>query len=220
MLFRSHRVQQQQQQRRPPPPTAPLSPMSNASNAMQSMTIRNMQTAPATTANMAPRATTANTNPFASSGGQGNLFRQLPPPVTSADHDALQQSLAYYPLLPNTPEGNSAWLGQLRDWRAKHGESPITPATGFPLRPGGGAPGSGECFRCGLVGHCWDSGLCNMEAINPHEHTFWTICGCILHAVPAAQVNFVEDSGGEFGWLSDRSLAHTVDQGNGEGSSA
>ena len=163
-----HRVQQQQQQHHPPPPTAPLSPMSNTSNAMQSMTIRNTRTAPATTANTAPHATTANTNPFASSGGgQGNLFCQPPPPVTSADCDALQQSLAYYPLQHNTPEGNSVWLGQLRDWRAKHGESPITPATGFPLHPGGAAPGSGECFRCGLVGHHRDSGLCNTEAINP-----------------------------------------------------
>ena len=216
-----YRVQQQQQKRRPPLPTAPLSLMSNASNTMQSMTIRNTRTTPATTANMAPHATTANTNPFASSGGgQGNPFRQPPPPVTSADRDALQQSLAYYPLQPNTLEGNSAWLGQLRDWRAKHGESPVTPATGFPLCPGGAAPGSGECFRCGLVGHRRDSGLCNTEAINPHERTFWTICRCILHAAPAAQDNFIEDSGGEFGWLDDRSLAHTVDQGNGEGSSA
>ena len=220
-LHRIQQQQQQQQQRRQPPPTAPLSPMSNASNVMQSMTIRNTRTAPATTTNTAPNATTANTNPFASSGGgQGNLFRQPPPPVTSTDRDALQQSLVYYPLQPNTTGGNRVWLGQLRDWRAKHGESPITPATGFPLHPGGAAPGSGECFGCGLVGHRRDSGLCNTEAINPRERTFRTICGRILCAAPAAQVNFVEDSGGEFGWLGDRSLAHTADQGNGEGSSA
>jgi len=58
------------------------------------------------------------------------------------------------------------------------------------------------------------------DTINPHEHTFQTICGCILCAAPAALVNFIEEAEGEFSWLGDHSLAHTVDQGNGEGPSA
>jgi len=217
-----HRAQQQQQQqRRQPPPTVPLSPMSNANNAMQSMTIRNARAAPATTINATPHATTANTNPFTNSGGgQGNLFHRPPPTITNADRDALCQSLAFYPLQPNTLEGNRAWLAQLRDWRTKHGEGPITPATGFPLRPGGAAPGSGECFGCGFVGHRRDSGLCTTDTINPRERTFRTICGRILCTAPAAPVNFIEEAEGEFSWLSDHSLAHTVDQGNGEGPSA
>jgi len=220
-MIASLRQAQQQQQRRQPPPAVPLSPMSNASNAMQSMNIRNTRTVPATTTNAAPRVTTANTNPFANSGGgQGNLFRQPPPPITSADRDALQLSLAYYPLQPNTADGNRAWLGQLRDWRTKHGEGPITAATGFPLRPGGAAAGSGECFGCGMVGHRRDSGMCTTEPINNRERTFRTICGRILRAAPAAQVNLVEDERDEFSWLGDRALATTAAQGNGEGSSA
>ena len=220
-MIASLRHSQQQQQRHQPPPTVPLSPMSNANNAMQSMTIRATRVAPATTANATTQAPAANTNPFTSSGGgQGNLFCQPPPPITNANCEALQQSLAYYPLQPNTTEGNNAWLGQVRDWRAKHGEGPVTAATGFPLRPGGAAPGSGECFGCGMVGHRRDSGLCNTDPINPCERTFRTICGRILRSAPAAQVNLVENVENEFSWLGDRTIAATVVQGNGEGSSA
>jgi len=212
---------QQQQQCCQQSPTVPLLPMSNASNAMQSMTIRNTRPAPATTTNATPQTAMANTNPFATSGGgQGNLFCQPLPPVTNMDRDALWQSLTYYPLQPNTPDGNMAWMAQLRDWREKNRDSFITETTGFPLHPGGAPPGSGECYGCGHVGHHQDSGLCTTETLNPHEHTFQTICRCILHAAPAAQVNLIEDTGDEFSWLSERTLMHMVDQGNGEGSSA
>ena len=219
--LRHTQQQQQQQQRRQPQPTAPLSPMSHASNAMQSMAIRTTRVAPAVTTNATTQASAANTNPFVNSGGgQGNLFRQPPPPITNADREALQQSLARYPLQANTTEGNNTWLGQIRDWRAKHGEGPVTAVTGFPLRPGGAAPGSGECFGCGMVGHRRDSGLCVSDPINPREHTFRTICGRILRAAPAAQVNLVENAEDEFSWLGDRTIATTAVQGNGEGSSA
>ena len=64
--------------------------------------IRNTQSAPTTTTNTAQLAATTNTNPFTyPAGGQANLFYQLLPPVTSADHEMLCQSLTYYPLQPN-----------------------------------------------------------------------------------------------------------------------
>jgi hypothetical protein len=212
-----HRLQQQQQ-RRPPPPHVPLSPTSIASNAMQSMTIRNTRSGPATTTNTTQPTAAANTNPFANpAGGQGNLFRQPLPPVTSADRDALQQSLTYFPMQPNTPEGNRVWMDQIREWRVKHGEGPVTVATGFPLRPGGAPPGSGECYRCGYKGHRRDSGLCATEPINPRERTFRTICGRVLLSAPTAQVNLVDDVESEFGWLGDHTLVSTSSQGNGEG---
>ena len=167
-----HRTQQQQQCC-PPPPSAPLSPTSNASNAMQSRSIGNTRSALATTMNTTQPAATTNTNPFTNPvGGQGNLFCQPLPPVTSADCDTLRQSLTYYPLQPNTQEGNRVWVDQVWEWRAKHREGPVTVTTGFPLHPGGAPPGSGECFGCGHIGHHRDSGLCNTEAINPRECTF------------------------------------------------
>jgi len=56
-----------------------------------------------------------------------------------------------------------------------------------------------------------------MELISPREHTFHTICGCILHAVPAFQVNFINDMDDEFSWLNNQTFKPTPSPGNGEG---
>jgi len=116
----------QQQQRHLP--VTPISPMSNVSQGLQSTTLGGH-------CNNTPRANTANTNPFASlSGGQGNLFHPAPLPVTEADQSMLTQSLAAYPMQPNTKVGIAAWHNQLRDWRMKNRETAqITANTGFPL---------------------------------------------------------------------------------------
>ena len=206
---------QQQQHCRQLPPTVPLSPVSSASNTMQTMAIGGRQNTPAVTSNTTQPMSTTNANPFASmAGGQGNLFSQ---PITNKDWEALNHSLTYYPLQPNTMEGNNVWQQQLHEWRTKHEEGQVMAATGFPLRPGGAKPGSGECFLCGKVGHCRDSGQCVIAPINGCERTFRTICGCILSFRPVAQVNTVGDAGGEFDWLNDCMLTPISDQGNGEG---
>ena len=218
-MIASLRHTQQQQQRRQVPPTAPLSPMSSASNAMQSMAIGTQRTTPATTSNVTQPAAPTNSNPFTNTaGGRGNLFNQ-PQTITNDDREALARSLTYYPLQPNTTEGRETWQQQLQDWKAKNGEGQITAATGFPLRPGGAEPGSGECFLCGKVGHRRDSGQCNTPPINGRERMFRTICSRILRFRPATQVNVVSDVGGEFDWLNDCMLTPTGDQGNGEGPS-
>jgi hypothetical protein len=218
-LIASLRHTQQQQQRRQLPPAVPLSPMSNASNAMGSMAIGPQQSTPATTSNVTQPAAPTNSNPFASpAGGRGNLFNR-PQPVTDEDREALARSIGYYPLQPNTTEGINVWHQQLRDWRVKNGDGLITAETGFPLRPGGAEPGSGECFQCGQVGHRRDMGQCRTTAINGRERTYRTICGRILRSRPVAQVNAVDDAGGEFDWLNDRMLAPRGNQGNGEGPS-
>jgi hypothetical protein len=202
----------QQQQRRPP--AAPVSPMSNVSQALQSTTLGGHR-------NNTPRANTTHMNPFASpSGGQGNLFRPVPPPVTEADRDALPHSLAAYPMQPNTEVGIAAWHAQLRDWKTKNGESAlITASTGFPLRPGGAPPGSGECYGCGIKGHRRTDMRCTTGPINNKERTFRTICGRILHSTTTSQVNLVSDAGSEFDWLNDHAIVPVPSQGNGEGPS-
>ena len=206
----------QQQQRRLP--TTPMSPMSTVSQAMQSTTLGGQRSTQSTARN-APQATTTDTNPFTSqSSGQGTLFCPPPPPVTQADRDALKISLAAYPMQPNTPAGNAVWQNQLREWKVKYGENTeVTAITGFPLRPGGAAPGSGECYGCGLVGHRRNSPQCVSGQINPRERTFRTICGRILRFTATPQINFVNDVDDEFNWLNDQSLKHTPSQGNGEG---
>ena len=213
------RMQQQQQQQRRLP-TMPMTPVSSISHAMQTTSLgaqRNNQAAAGNT----PQSGAANANPFANaSGGQGNLFRPPPPPVTQADREALNHSLTLYPIQPKNQAGTMAWHNQLRDWKVKNGENAqITASTGFPLRPGGAPPGSGECYGCGLVGHRRGDVRCVEDPINNRERTFRTICGRILRSTTASQVNLVTDASGEFDWLNDQALIQAPSQGNGEGPS-
>ena len=151
-------------------------------------------------------------------GGQGTLFRPPPPPVTEGDRDALKHSLAMYPMQPNTQAGITTWQGQLREWKMKNGENTeITAVTGFPLRPGGAPPGSGECYGCRFVGHRHNTQQCTTGQINPRERTFRTICGHILCSTTACQVNFIDDADSGFDWLNDQAFKAALSQGNGEG---
>ena len=206
----------QQQQRRMP--AAPLSPMSSISHVMQSTTLGGQRGNQSTVRVTVPTTMTS-TNPFTSqSGGQGTLFHPPPPPVRQADREALKVSLAAYPMQPNMHDGMNAWCEQLREWKTRYGEdAEITGSTGFPLKPGGAAPGSGECHGCGMVGHHHDSRQCTTGLINPSERTFHTICGCILCAMTTSQVNFVNNADSEFDWLNDHAIEPMLSQGNGEG---
>jgi hypothetical protein len=94
----------------------------------------------------------AQNNLFGSnSGGGGNLFstKTPRPPATEAEKAMLKASLSIYPAQPETLEGEAAYLDQLRAWRRTNGDNKVTKFTGFPLRPGGALPGSGECYNCG-----------------------------------------------------------------------
>ena len=119
------------------------------------------------------------------------------------------------------PEGDALYLEQLRTWRRINGDNSVSKTTGFPLRPGGAQPGSGECYNCGRTGHrridCQATGP---KKIPQLEATFRAICGSILGqpSCRAIQVNYVATSGGdEFAWLN---LESAEQQGNGEGPSA
>ena len=79
--------------------------------------------------------------------------RQPIPPATEAEKATLKASLALYPNQPATPEGEAAYLNQLRAWRRLNGDNHGSKATGFPLRPRGASPGSGECYNCRQIGH-------------------------------------------------------------------
>lgn len=163
-------------------------------------------------------------DPFGSStGGGGNLFgaRVPRPPATEAEKTMLRASIALYPIQPETSEGEAAYRDQLRAWRRTNGDSYATKTTGFPFRPGGAPPGSGECYNCGRTGHLRID--CQAEAtakIPQFEANFRALCGSILGQPSrrAAQVNYVTTSReDEFAWLNMESSAPT---GNGEGPSA
>lgn len=155
------------------------------------------------------------------SGGGGNLFtpRAARPPATETEKEIVRASMALYPCQPETQEGEAAYLDQLRAWRRTNGDSHVSKNTGFPLRPGGAPPASGECYNCGKTGHrridCQAT-----KKIPTMEATFRAICGSILGQPSrrTAQVNYVSTPGDdEFAWLNRES---TGQQGNGEGPSA
>jgi hypothetical protein len=163
-------------------------------------------------------------DPFNNTGGSGgNLFnnRAPRPPATEAEKATVKASLALYPIQPETAEGEAAYLEQLRTWRRTNGDSPVSKSTGFPLRPGGAPPGSGECYNCGRTGHRRvDCQTSSTKKIPQFEATFRAICGSILGQPfrRIAQVNYIaaaeED---EFAWLNTASVGN---QGNGGGPSA
>jgi hypothetical protein len=170
-----------------------------------------------------PTGQPAQNNPFGGSGGgAGNLFntRTARLPATETEKATVRAAMALYPCQSETPEGEAAYLNQLRAWRQSNGENHVTKATGFPLRPGGATPGSGKCYNCRWTGHrridCQATGT---RKIPQHEASFRAICGSILgQPRRTVQVNYVATSGeDEFAWLNMESSGQ---QGNGEGPSA
>lgn len=171
-----------------------------------------------------PTRNTTQGDTFSSSGGGGgNLFntRTARPPATEAEKATLRASLDLYPIQPETPEGEAAYLDQLRTWRRINGDSHVTKTTSFPLRPGGAPPASGECYNCGRTGHrridCQTTGAKKIPTL---EATFRAICGSILGQPSrrTVQINYVNTSGeDEFAWLNTATNEY---QGNGEGPSA
>lgn len=176
-----------------------------------------------TTITQQPTERTTQGDPFGSLGGGGNLFntRAPRPPATEAEKAILRSSLTLYPIQPETPEGTTAYLDQLRAWRNSNGDNQVSKSTGFPLRPGGAPPGSGECYNCGRTGHRrMDCQATGTKKIPQLEANFRAICGSILGQPNrrTAQINYVTTSSNdEFAWLNTGSNEF---QGNGEGPSA
>jgi Zinc knuckle len=163
-------------------------------------------------------------DPFGSpGGGGGNIFntRSARPPATEAEKTTLRTSLNRYPIQPETPEGDAAYLDQLRAWRQLNGDNHVSKSSGFPLRPGGAPPASGECYNCGRTGHRRiDCQITGTKKIPQLEANFRAICGSILGQPSrrTAQINYVATSGeDEFAWLNVESSNQS---GNGEGPSA
>lgn len=188
--------------------------------------IRNQMTRTNISTNRTSQTNTTNTNPFNSNGGgKGNLFAPTTPrpPATENQRQAFRALIAAYPMQPNTPEGTVAYLAQLQSWKDKWGDQKVTEHTGFPLRPGSDAPGSGECYACGKTGHirgnCTASGS---ELTIPQERDWRAICGSVLGHRRATPMNVVGTAEGDdlASWMQSGGSEPRGDQGNAKGPSA
>jgi hypothetical protein len=176
----------------------------------------------------APAAEPVAQNPFtAAGGGRGNLFwgqqatargnARQPSTITNSNDEIaiIRNTISQFPIM----ETIQAWMEQVRQWRIKNGDSGrVTKYSGFPLRPGGAPPGSGECYKCGKTGHAKANCTAQPESCIPEkEAIFRSICGAILRGTrqASAPVNLVGTVESDNEWLW-KGNAH---QGNGEGPS-
>ena len=171
-----------------------------------------------------PTTAPTEANPFtATGGGKGNLTwgqqaaarNNTRQPNTSLEDEitVIRQTISQFPMA----ETNQAWMEQVRQWRVKHGDSGrVTKHNGFPLRPGGAPPGSGECYKCGKAGHTRAACAAQPgDCIPEKEAIFRSICGSILRSVrqSSAQINHVGTAESDDDWL----WRGNTYQGNGEG---
>ncbi|KAG7527252.1 hypothetical protein FFLO_07121 [Filobasidium floriforme] len=70
-----------------------------------------------------------------------------------------------------TPEGQQAYTDATKAWYARYGfGTPSSLSKPFPMSPGTAKPGSGECFRCGNLGHLRPQ--CNGREIPENEQRY------------------------------------------------
>ena len=107
---------------------------------------------------------------------------------------------------------------QMNTWFQKNGHAKLTRKMSFPLCPGGAPPGSGECYKCGIVGH--QGAVCTSNNKIPKlEGDFQAICGSILNPChEPLQVNYIAMGTTKHAWADG--VTSEQSQGNGEGLSA
>jgi hypothetical protein len=176
-------------------------------------------------------------NPFQSTrgGGQGNLFttprapqqQQAPrapyqpqaprapyqpamqqQPLDEAQRRILIDAIARIVHHPDTEAGRHAHADQQQEWYRTHGNVNVTVNTPYPLCPGRAPANSGECFRCGMMGHtnyqCWCEATME-QCVSAREQQWRRIAAQALKEAPAAvrTVGYsqwdVDDHGRPFG---------------------
>ncbi|KAJ7706875.1 hypothetical protein B0H17DRAFT_1125692 [Mycena rosella] len=102
-------------------------------------------------------------NPFQGTGGggHGNLFaaparhirRRRPPLLEGDQHHILLEAIARIIHHPDTEAGRRAHADQQQEWYRTHGSIEMSINRPYPLRLGRAPVNSGECYRCGIMGH-------------------------------------------------------------------
>ncbi|KAF9540436.1 hypothetical protein CPC08DRAFT_770794 [Agrocybe pediades] len=130
---------------------------------------------------------------------------------------------------PNTPEGRRAYQADLDKWATNNPLRIVNEFHPYPLTPGTSPILSGECWKCGCVGHM--NTACTATVLIPQPESKWrSIAASVKRKASVASVNLVGATGGvqSGGWVGwDEYDAHVIarylserEQGNEEGSSA
>ncbi|KAF9553006.1 hypothetical protein CPC08DRAFT_646184 [Agrocybe pediades] len=206
--------------------------MQSLQDAMAAASITNQQQSAPASARFTPQprlhATPRGaTQPYASSTSQQRSFR----PDTERLADVQRLAL---PQHPNTPAGVAAYNAQVAQWSSSHSGLSPNELRPYPLTPGTAPVMSGECWKCGHVGH--RSSECSAATKVPLLEEKWRSiaasirrrAGEVAAAGGDVSVNWVDAAGN---WTSvDRAdydefviaryLEEQQGQGNGGGPSA
>ncbi|KAJ7165715.1 hypothetical protein C8R43DRAFT_878297 [Mycena crocata] len=165
----------------------------------------------------APRwpQTTTGANPFQGTGA-------VQPPLEGEPRRLLLEAIQQLPHHPDTPEGRRAHGDQQQEAYRLYGNTKITVNTPYLLRPGRAPLNSGECFRCGFMGHTNYMRRCEApveQCLGPREQQWRRVVSQALKEPPMAvrAVGFtswdVDDYGRPFGGDEGR-FEEVDDQGN------
>jgi hypothetical protein len=146
-------------------------------------------------------------NPFAGTGGRGNLFGAArgnsifqprgsgpgalgigrgtgrpPTPLRDRPVSVRHQDLVRYtlPHHPNTPDGHRAYQAQLVAWHTANPNSKPDEQHPYPLTPGTPAAGSRECWDCGQQDHRQRAPVCAGTTLPEPERDWRRIAGFIV----------------------------------------
>ncbi|KAJ7206013.1 hypothetical protein GGX14DRAFT_367669 [Mycena pura] len=128
-------------------------------------------------------------NPFQGGrgGGQGNLFGA--PRAPQQQRRILVEAIARVVHHPDTETGRRAHADQQQEWYRTHGNVEMSVNTPYPLRPGRAPVNSGECFRCGIMGHTNYQRRCEAtieQCVSVREQQWRRIAAQALKETPAA----------------------------------
>ncbi|KAJ7209816.1 hypothetical protein B0H12DRAFT_1278866 [Mycena haematopus] len=132
----------------------------------------------------------AGANPFqnAGGGGRGNLFG-APRAVYPPQRRILLEAIGRITHHPDTEAGRRAHGDQQQEWFRTHGNVAISVNTPYPLRPGRAPVNSGECFRCGFLGHTNYQRRCEAppdQCLSPREQQWRRVASQALKEAPTA----------------------------------
>lgn len=128
------------------------------------------------------------------------------------------------PIHPNTPAGRAAYNAQIAQWDNNYPGQLVSELRPYPLSPGTAPVASGECWKCGMIGHM--SPNCDSPNQVPAFEERWrSIAATIKRSCPPTttrNVNYVATNP----WVTKEEYDQQViadflaEQGKGPGSSA